>query len=879
MTGRSGVGLAALLAAVGGVGLGCPGAGPPPPQVATEEDAAAPTVDQADTRSPVSRDQQTAVPPAAVVTPVTGRVTSRAGGLPLAGAVVEVRRRTPEISAGRLRVRGETNDDGRFQLLLSAEESPNSELFIRVSGPGLPTHVQSIDDGDVVMDTRMVPLVGRVLGVGDAGVAGARIVVWSVDKLPTLAAMLASPVALPVMAEAVTAEDGGFEVASASPGWYVVEASSSVDGVVLVGRALIVHAQGTPGVDLRLRPAASLVGEVILENDQMTPAAGLTVQVAGRWVLTDADGRFLLDELPPGLLLPVEVFKPAVAKAAVSFSVALDAGERRSIRIPIAAPRPDKRRRVVISMAGQSVPEGVADATLALKLVAMDQSPLVGRELRLRRQGSRDHVTRQSVDGGLVVHPSAPQSRWDVWLQPASSLGIALLLERSVAPAAADTPVAVAVPDLCDVVGRSLGGSSLAVAGTRVSIGFMLPGRRGGTLVRSDSRGVFVAEGIPAGQLAIRLASAGRAAEQSPTVKGGQRHQHVLKVATSSPRFRGTVLALGANGRPRPDVRIEAVDAMTGSLLSAVESGEDGQFVLALGQVGAMDVEVASVVGGWRRQSRTLKTSHANPLELRVGFPSRLVVTCQDEEGRPRSLPVEVAVSLEGESTPRSFEGVTDAQGSLRLTGISPGIAAVELSVPGAVTEIFRDVEFREGEATAVHMTLVPASELQLRVLGENGRPLRGAEVAISHRDASSWQRRVGADGQVVVGALRAGSFNVEVTAVGHLPWQETVAIAKGQVVTRQVVLKEVFGVAGAVVTAESGAPVSAARCTLLIPGAPRTTTSSPEGRFSFDLVPTGTWRLRVEADGYQAAEVRVGRPAPGAPNRVGVEVKLEPQG
>jgi protocatechuate 3,4-dioxygenase beta subunit len=218
--------------------------------------------------------------------PVTllGRVCDRESGTPLEGAVVSVRAcgtaRTGKDGAFRLEV-----PPGFVRLEAVADGRPPVEMGVRAADARVPVDVQV---------GAYVAVGGRVVGPGDRPIPGARVrwigrAGFSEDHVADEDGVFAIGRVAPGDPGVVQAEAEGFVTAEERP----------VDGVAL----------------LRLQPGRRIDGRVFDPDGR--PAAGVpVVLLPGGWTAeeedddmdiaerrvtrTDADGRYAIEDLPPG---------------------------------------------------------------------------------------------------------------------------------------------------------------------------------------------------------------------------------------------------------------------------------------------------------------------------------------------------------------------------------------------------------------------------------------------------------------------------------------------------------------------------------------------------------------------------------------------------
>jgi len=230
----------------------------------------------------------------------------------------------------------------------------------------------------------------------------------------------------------------------------------------------------------------------------------------------------------------------------------------------------------------------------------------------------------------------------------------------------------------------------------------------------------------------------------------------------------------------------------------------------------------------------------------------------------------------------------TDARGRFRLTGLSPGRYKPYLHDGTWLGHATRAVALELGETTSdVVIEAHGARRLRGRAVREGERPCTEGRVTV--RDASgevASSQRPDPMGEVDIGGLLPGEYTVIVSCT--MSWEGApgpefaVDLLDADVEdARWEVLEEHHGeraVQGSVV-GPSGASVPFARLELILDGgledggmlAPLTL-SDREGRFSFEHLPAGAYRLYTEAEGFAAGTTRFEI----AERDVAVEVELE---
>jgi hypothetical protein len=196
-----------------------------------------------------------------------------------------------------------------------------------------------------------------------------------------------------------------------------------------------------------------------------------------------------------------------------------------------------------------------------------------------------------------------------------------------------------------------------------------------------------------------------------------------------------------------------------------------------------------------------------------------------------------------------------------RIADVAPGEWHVVLQIPPQITVEGKAEVAAGAEETVLDLELPPGFTLAGRVFLDR-EPLAGADVMAAAKDGPAWRAgRTGQDGAFRLGHLPAGSYALSVTlSQGSIHYQMlevgadldvTVEISTGAVEGR-LLSPEGLPVSGAVVTLATEIPEFQAA----VPGA--SATSDERGAFEILRVPTGTYKMTVQAEGFAPAESRV---------------------
>jgi len=140
-------------------------------------------------------------------------------------------------------------------------------------------------------------------------------------------------------------------------------------------------------------------------------------------------------------------------------------------------------------------------------------------------------------------------------------------------------------------------------------------------------------------------------------------------------------------------------------------------------------------------------------------------------------------------------EPYTGSDGSFRVRGVSPGLYIVFAVSPRHPIGMVKNVLVREGETARVEVKFAEAAPLEVIVRGEDGRPLKGAELFWSFPEIApltskmvrgkippGYGDNVSDDaGRILQHALPAGAITLFVEAKGFTPTTRQVQLDAGK--------------------------------------------------------------------------------------------------
>jgi protocatechuate 3,4-dioxygenase beta subunit len=588
----------------------------------------------------------------------------------------------------------------------------------------------------------------------------------------------------------------------------------------------------TPGTPLAIDLArGGRIEGTVRDGDTGQPAAGARVEVrdenfrdipgeasAGRVIArTDANGRFVLEALPPGV-------HTVTARGAGAF------GSKANVRVGA---------RVDLTL--------FPAATVRGTVLDPDGQPAAGATVQA--VGSR-HPMAETTDGQgrFVLEGLAAGTYTLVATAPRRAPGVAanVALDRR-----SEAQVELRLGAGARVTGRLVDGRERPLAG-RVAIG-MLDGEQAPFVLASQLSaepgvdGRFSIDMVPAGEHTLSTFAPGQGMKLVElTVRATDRVVDVGDVLLEPGLvIRGRVR--NSTGQPIEDASLHAYSSRGVGMPARSEA--DGSFVLAVLEQAPHRVTVEAP--GYARATQPAEPG-ADPVEIvleRGAVLSGLVV---DDRSRPLDTFRVLARPVEERGwnrVPRSEE-VTSEEGRFRLDRLASGAFAVTVTAPEHAPTTVPAVRVAAGaEVDLGTIKLAAGGVVRGSVVDESGAFVAGASVTVR---AQNRERFAGSEPQGTTDS--AGAFEIKGVAAGsaqviatHPNFAASEAVfvevdAKGASDVR-LVLSQGGRVAGSV-RRRDGAPLSAMQVRVNPSRRGSADTFAPllaDGTFSVDHVPAGS--------------------------------------
>ena len=197
------------------------------------------------------------------------------------------------------------------------------------------------------------------------------------------------------------------------------------------------------------------------------------------------------------------------------------------------------------------------------------------------------------------------------------------------------------------------------------------------------------------------------------------------------------------------------------------------------GRVGVIDVNVA------RRASRNL-------IEISMGDRSELLIEARGSKGQPLVHADVFCFDSFGFEVLPDHRHLTDSQGRLSLSGLGSGPLEVHIQPYDGILQSAGTVDLSRGGTARMTFSAVPTGQIQLRVETETGSPVVGASVSLGEGGGAQrlmplgstaveeWAPASGRNGQVRIGPLAPGTYDVLIEATGIEPRSLAVEVRSG---------------------------------------------------------------------------------------------------
>ncbi|HKV11424.1 MAG TPA: carboxypeptidase-like regulatory domain-containing protein, partial [Thermoanaerobaculia bacterium] len=685
-------------------------------------------------------------------------------GRPLEGAEVWARTASDETGIFALPMRDPgppdavTGADGAFRL---EDRAAGESLSIsaRRAGYGsseVPRVSLPAEEAVKIVLSPASRVSGRALGPDEKPVPGARVVLMEMRE--TIRGGFSSQVPGRVD-QAVVDEEGGFVFENVAPGSINLSAMAPRRQEAELEGLEVRAGQELANVDLVLAPAATIEGRVLSPAGRPVPGAEVAVQEAGKSgmvgfsrlrAMTDGDGVYLLDGVPPGprtLAASAEGYRRTVRDLDVkaggnALDFDLETGLEVSGRVvddsgaPLAGaqvwlranvPTPDAPRAIT-GADGAFRFSGLSEGTFRLTAnkagytdasrgqeVILSGSSVNSLEIKLAPGGEItghisglpfDQLSKVRVFAGWETNAGRvdPEGNYRISNLRPGDWDVRAMVSDSALHAEGKVTLEPGAPearlDLRFGGGFELQGfvtkNGSPLAGASVSLR-RLGDRPLPLNATTDSGGVFLLRGLEAGNWELEVAHAGGKTRHKETLEiTGDREVRVdLRTASLAGRV---VDASGAGPVPGAKIALEAPDGQS-FLLNDTTSDSRGAFRLSEVSEGSWILRVSKDGYASAREDVQIDSSPVEDLEVRLQPAEGITVEARLANGRTpdriqaAALDASGKIVVEGEY-PTGENGLTRLgnipAGSWQLVVASPESASATVAVtsPGPVVQV-----------------------------------------------------------------------------------------------------------------------------------------------------------------------------------------------
>lgn len=618
---------------------------------------------------------------------------------------------------------------------------------------------------------------------------------------------------------ATSAADGTFKISGIAAGPTAVTAYSSDRR--LTSPAVTVNAPASD-VTLTLPRGAHVEGRVFDRATQqpvtdftiLIPARGGRGMVAGEQPTHAEDGRYALDNVPPGV---VELIARAAGYVPASRrDIAVEEGKTVSgIDIPLD-------RGAMVS--GRVTSGGAAVA---------------GVQVREASQMSQPAGSATTDADGLYTMDGVPAGDHTIEFQKA---GFVALRKPVDVVAAKEVHLDAELDRGNEFSGRVLDGSGRAVAGANVSVngGDRRPGNNS---VMTDGDGSFLLQGLAEGKYTVVARKNGYVSGEATDVDPRQTRTLTLTLAS------GATITGRVSGLPAEQLTQVMVSASGGTSRNQTNADSSGNFTLAGLPDGRVRV-AAILMGAANRRTappKMITIDNGVAPSVEINFDEGITVSGRVTRSGV-ALPAggisfipHIVRGTAGMAAPgrQPANTMISPDGAYIASGLTPGDYDVRVSGPG--------INYQTSYTAASSGTFdvdIRGARLRGRVVdAATGSPLAEARVSASPRTGGGASAMTDSDGRFVIDALADDTYDLQATREQYSPVRQQLVVSNGTAAEVEVRLEQAPAVLVHLVD-PSGVPVD---------GNVMITDSSRKAVSQARRVDVGTFKVWLKAGSYNA--------------------------
>lgn len=360
----------------------------------------------------------------------------------------------------------------------------------------------------------------------------------------------------------------------------------------------------------------------------------------------------------------------------------------------------------------------------------------------------------------------------------------------------------------------------------------------------ADAEGRFTLEDVPAGEHTVVAQQLGyHDARQTVQVRAGETASVTLQLTAEPGALQGVVIH--EDESPVPGVSVTLME--TGATATTDERGH-----VHFGPIVPGTYTVVAEKEGYVRAQQTVRVTN---VEL-----SLVTFILQRELGRlTGTAMLDDATAHDGVTVTLTETGATattDAQGHFAFTGILPGTYTV-VGQKDLYVEAQQSVEIRLGESTAISLALArQRGSLSGVVQLNDAAAPSDITLALAETGATT---TTDAQGRFTFADLPTGTYTVVAQKGGYAEARQSVEVRVNEAASASLTLTRQRGNLSGVIHPDDAAEPSG--FSIAVEELRIATSTNAQGRFTFTDLPTGTYTVIAQKDGYlrtlQSVEVR----------------------
>ena len=380
-----------------------------------------------------------------------------------------------------------------------------------------------------------------------------------------------------------------------------------------------------------------------------------------------------------------------------------------------------------------------------------------------------------------------------------------------------DLTLTVAVEPTGVITGTISDTDNKPIAGASVSAG--------SGVVTSDSQGVYtISSGLPTGSYTVTVSAHGYQDQNRAgvSVTAGSTTSDINFKLVRIPASKSGTISGTVTGEDNPltskltstltcvpgksSINVGEAITVSGSITPAVS----GASVSIEYKMGSTDVTRTSTTGGDGKYSDSYTPTAAGSWAVEASWAGNAqyagessttqTVTVSQPTVTTGGINVKVidvnggpivGASVSSTSTPSgqsTLTGVTESDGSMAFTGVSPGSYNFDANVPGYVKNS-GTVSVTAGSTVDLSITLQvqPTGGIKLTVLDSGGKPIVGASVSSGQAALSGVS---GSDGSITFTDVAVGSYTLQASMTGYVANTVTATVTSGSTTSSSITLQ-----------------------------------------------------------------------------------------